>query len=119
MDYFYPEFAHIGEQEILNQELYVSGDPDIDNSTFGYIPRYAEYKYLPSRVAGDFNGNLDFWHMGRVFENTPALNQNFIEADPTERIFAVTDPGIDKIYTHVLNKITAIRPMPVFGNPFM
>lgn len=117
LDYYYPEFAHIGEQEIKMKEIYIGAtDPE---ATFGYIPRYAEYKYMPNRVAGDFVGNLNFWHMGRIFENEPALNEDFISCDATDRIFAVTDPTVDKLYIHVLNKITAVRPMPYFGNPHM
>lgn len=118
LDYYYPEFAHIGEQEILNLEIYNQGSA-ADYETFGYIPRYAEYKFMPSRVCGDFQESLDFWHMGRIFDTAPQLNQEFIECNPTERIFAVTDPNIDKLYVHVMNKITSVRPMPVFGNPYM
>lgn len=117
LDYYYPEFAHIGEQPIYMQELYV-GAAD-QSEVFGYIPRYSEYKYMPNRVAGDFAGNLSYWHMGRIFETEPALNEDFISCDATQRIFAVTDPAIDKLYIHVLHKIDAIRPMPYFGNPQM
>jgi Capsid protein (F protein) len=117
LDYYYPEFAHIGEQAIYMNELYVNNSDQ--SEIFGYIPRYAEYKYMPNRVAGDFAGNLSFWHLGRIFENQPALNEDFISCNPSDRIFAVTDPSVDKLYIHVLNKIDAIRPMPYFGNPQM
>lgn len=117
LDYYYPEFAHIGEQPIYINELYVGTDDQ--SEVFGYIPRYAEYKYMPNRVAGDFAGNLSFWHLGRIFENKPRLNEDFISSDPSERIFAVTDPTVDKLYIHVLHKIKAIRPMPYFGNPHL
>lgn len=116
MEYFFPEFAHIGEQEVKNKEIYAfqgnSGD-----DTFGYVPRYSEYKYKPSRVAGDFKTSLDYWHDGRIFNAPPALNQSFIECTPDERIFAVTDPTEDKLYVQVYNKIRAYRPMPYFGTP--
>lgn len=112
--YFWPSFAHIGEQEVLQQEIYA--DTSLPNSTFGYVPRYAEYKYMPSRVAGDFRTTLDFWHLGRIFETEPHLNQQFIECDPGKRIFAV-ESSEDSLYAHVLHKIKAIRPMPVFGTP--
>lgn len=113
--FFWPSFAHIGEQEVLNKEIYLPHTtPD---GTFGYVPRYAEYKYMPSRVAGDFRTTLDYWHLGRIFANDPNLNQTFIECDPGKRIFAVEDPDTDSLYVHVLNKISAIRPMPKFGNP--
>lgn len=114
LDFYFPSFAHLGEQEIQNKEVYVNHtDP---NDPFGYIPRYSEYKFMPSRVAGDFQGSLDFWHLGRIFANDPALNQDFIECDPSDRIFAV-NTGEDDLYCHILNKIKASRKMPVFGTP--
>lgn len=117
LDYFWPTFANIGEQEVQKQELYAYTTNALD--TFGYVPRYAEYKYMPSRVAGDFRTSLDYWHLGRIFENEPNLNQDFIECTPeaTSRIFAVEDPDAQKLYCHVLNKIKAIRPMPKYGTP--
>ena len=117
LDYFWPTFANIGEQEVKVQELYAYTDNKDD--TFGYVPRYAEYKYMPSRVAGDFRNSLDYWHLGRIFDNEPMLNQEFIECTPeaTSRIFAVEDPDAQKLYCHVLNKIKAIRPMPKYGTP--
>lgn len=117
LDYFWPSFANIGEQEVLNKELYAY--TNTSNDTFGYVPRYAEYKFMPSRVAGDFRTSLNYWHLGRIFANQPALNQTFIEASPanTNRIFAVTDPNAQKLYCHVLNKIKAVRPMPKYGTP--
>lgn len=114
-EYYWPSFANIGEQEVKNKELFAyvnTGD-----GTFGYVPRYAEYKYMPSRVAGDFRDTLDFWHMARKFANKPALNADFIEADPTTRVFAVTDPNIDHLWCHVFHNISARRPMPKFGTP--
>lgn len=112
--YFWPSFAHLGEQEVLNKELYVShAFPD---GTFGYVPRYAEYKYMPSRVAGDFKTSLDFWHLARKFASDPDLNQEFIECDPGKRIFAV-EAAENSLYCHVLNKIKAVRLMPKFGTP--
>lgn len=119
MRYYWPSFAHLGEQEVLNKELYFAvGDGDNDK-TFGYVPRYAEYKFNPSRVAGEFRTSLAFWHMGRIFSARPNLNSSFIEADPTPRIFAVTAGNNNKIYAHVFHKITAIRPMPKFGTPML
>jgi hypothetical protein len=118
LDYFWPSFANIGEQEVQNQELYAYTSTAED--TWGYVPRYAEYKYMPSRVAGEFRTSLDYWHLGRKFATQPALNQTFIECDPedTKRIFAVTE-GADTLYCHVYNKIKAVRPMPKFGTPML
>lgn len=118
LDYFWPSFANIGEQEVQEQELYAYEADGTD--TFGYVPRYAEYKYMPSRVAGEFTSTLDYWHLGRIFATKPSLNQDFVECDPasTKRIFAVQD-GADSLYCHVYNKIQAIRPMPKFGTPML
>lgn len=119
LDYFWPTFANIGEQEVQNQELYAY--TGTGTNTFGYVPRYSEYKYMPSRVAGEFRTSLDYWHLGRIFNTQPALNQTFVECAPsnTKRIFAVTDENTDSLYCHVLNKVTAIRPMPKFGTPMI
>lgn len=114
-DHYFPEFANIGEQEVYNKEIYAYTATNED--VFGYVPRYAEYKYEPSRVAGDFRSTLDFWHLGRKFATQPALNQDFIECKPDTRIFAVEDPTQQKLYAHVYNKVKAIRPMPKFGTP--
>lgn len=119
LDYFWPSFANIGEQEVKNAELYAYTASNQD--TFGYVPRYSEYKYMPSRVAGEFRTNLDYWHLGRIFSTQPALNQTFVECAPanTKRIFAVTDENTDSLYCHVLNKVKAIRPMPKYGTPMI
>jgi len=116
-DYYWPTFAHLGEQPILNKELFYTQDDGLNDDVFGYTPRYAEYKYVPSRVAGDFKDSLAFWHMGRIFTGRPNLNANFVSADPTHRIFAVEDPIDAKIYAHVYNRIFANRKMPMFGTP--
>jgi hypothetical protein len=115
LDYFWPSFAHIGEQPVENQELYAY--TTTGTQTFGYVPRYAEYKFMPSRVAGDFRTTLDYWHLGRKFATQPALNGAFVNCDATKRIFAVNTPAGDSLYCHVLNKIKAVRPMPKFGTP--
>jgi hypothetical protein len=116
LDFFWPSFAHIGEQPVQNNELFAYTATGAD--TFGYVPRYAEYKYQPSRVAGDFRTVLDYWHLGRIFATQPALNQAFIECTPeqVERIFAVQD-GEDNLYCQIMHKIKAVRPMPKFGTP--
>ncbi len=114
-DYFTPDFANIGEQEILQKEVYVdSATPD---ATFGYIPRYGEYKFMQNRVCGDFKNTLDFWHMGRIFGSDPALNQDFVECNPTLRVFADTDETIDHVWCHVAHNIQMRRLMPKYGTP--
>lgn len=113
--YYWEQFAHIGEQEVLNREVMEFMPNAI--GTFGYVPRYAEYKFEQNRVAGDFKTNLDFWHMGRIFATQPHLNEDFITCNPDHRVFAVTDPDVQKLYAHVYNKVKAVRPMPKFGTP--
>lgn len=118
-DFYWPSFANIGEQPVQNKEIYAFQDGTDGDGTFGYVPRYAEYKFMNSRVAGDFRTSLNFWHLGRLFSEPPALNAAFVEMSSTaaERIFAVTDPGVQKLYAHILHKIRAVRSMPKFGTP--
>ena len=122
-DYYWPSFANIGEQAITNQEIYyqnATGDED----TFGYTPRYAEYKYLPSTVHGKFRTSLNIWHMGRIFAGAPSLNQDFIECDADEvnRVFAIQsdsegNPINEHLYVYLHNEVKATRLMPYFGTP--
>ncbi|AXL14929.1 major capsid protein [Microviridae sp.] len=118
-EYYWPEFATLGEQEVKDSELYFNAtDPQpTEEGTFGYQQRYAEYKYGVSSVHGRFRDNLDYWHMGRKFDSAPALNTAFVNADPTDRIFAVTDPDEHHLWVQVYNKVLARRPMPFFSNP--
>lgn len=116
-DYFWQQFAHIGEQPVLNKEAFFNGRPENSpNGIFGYQERYSEYKYLQSNVSGDFKGNLSYWHMGRIFNGEPSLNNQFVESDPTTRIFAVED-GTDQIYVQIYNRISALRPIPQYSIP--
>lgn len=116
-DYFVPDFEHIGEQEVTNIEVYADQDIDPQAQTFGYLPRYAEYKVAFNRVAGDFRTTLDFWHMGRKFTSPPALNSTFIECNPTFRVFAVEDENEDHLWCLVHNRFYANRPMSRFSTP--
>lgn len=114
-EFYFPDFAHIGEQEVKNKELYIDHtDPE---GTFGYQSRYAEYKFQNNRVAGTFKTTLSHWHLGRIFSSDPNLNAAFIEANPRTDIFAVPS-AIDTLYCHVLNKVTAQRRIPKFSTPF-
>ncbi len=116
-DFFWPQFANIGEQEVKQKEIYLDeNDPAPGETTFGYQSRYAEYKYQSSTVHGEFKTSLNFWHMGRIFATAPALNAAFVSADPTNRIFAVTGTEYT-LYCQIYNKVDALRPMPYFGTP--
>jgi hypothetical protein len=115
LDYYWPTFANIGEQEVKAKEIYASSE--FGDTVFGYVPRYAEYKYMNSRVAGEMKTSLDYWHLGRIFAEEPNLNGDFISCEPSTRIFAVEDPDVDNIYAHIFNNIKAIRKMPKYGTP--
>lgn len=118
LEYAWPIFSQLGEQEVKNSELYFDlSNAVYNNATFGYQSRYAEYKYQPSTVHGDFRDNLAYWHMGRIFSAPPALNEAFITADPTKRIFAVELQTEDEVLCQLYNKVDAIRPLPYFNNP--
>lgn len=113
-DFYWPEFANLGEQEVLRKEVKMNG-VTTDEETFGYQERYAEYKHALSTVHGDFRTTLDFWHLAR--KNTGnTLNSQFISCNASDRIFAVQD-GTDYLWTQVYNKVIAKRPMPKHSIP--
>lgn len=120
-DWYWPTFAHLGEQAILLKEIYATGDIEQDNSVFGYQERYAEYRYKPSQITGKFRssvigGNLDVWHLSQFFKNAPTLNEEFIlENPPIERIIAV--PSEPEFLLDIGFRYTTVRPMPMFGTP--
>lgn len=123
-DYYWPVFSHLGEQAVLNQEIYAQGtggtDPAIDTKVFGYQERYAEYRYKPSLITGLFRsnatGSLDAWHLAQDFGSLPTLNGQFISEDaPMDRIQAFSD-GYDFLFDAVFAYHCA-RPMPVYGVP--
>ncbi|MCD7848879.1 MAG: hypothetical protein LUH63_03535 [Parabacteroides sp.] len=117
MDFYFPEFAHLSEQEIKNKEVYVTGDESYNEGTFGYTPRYAEYKYHPSEAHGDFRGNLAFWHLNRIFSDKPNLNTTFVECKPSNRVFATSDTDDDKFWVQLYQDVKALRLMPKYGTP--
>lgn len=115
LEWPWPEFAHLGEQAVLNKEIYASAsEPE---GVFGYAPRYEELRHRESRVCGDFRDSLDYWHMGRQFTAEPVLNESFVIANPTKRIFAVEDENVDSVWIQLLNSVQAIRPIPKKGVP--
>lgn len=118
-DYYWPQFANLGEQAVLNKELWFdTSQLEANEETFGYQQRYAEYKYGQSSVHGEFRTTLDHWHCNRLFDSSiPALNESFVtmtDAD-IDRIFAVADE--EQFYCQVYNSVKARRPMPYFSNP--
>lgn len=122
-DYYWPTFARLGEQEIKNKELYkgyTAADSGTPEGTFGYQARYAEYKYMHDSIHGDFRDLMVDWHLSDIFDQEPALNADFIEADndknSLDRIFAVQD-GTDYLWVQLYHKTSAIRPMPYHAIP--
>jgi len=114
LEYLWPKFAQLGEQPVYRKE--VNGSAIDGDAVFGYQSRYADYKYNHNTVHGDFKSNLDFWHMARKVED-PLLNENFIQCQPDDRVFAVTDLVLDKMYVHMFHRINARRPLPRYNIP--
>lgn len=113
--YFWPQFAHLGEQEVKNSEIYFEGSPKDEDGTFGYQSRYVEYKFMPDEIHGDFRTSLDYWHLARKFDDLPRLNAEFIHAVPSKRIFAVEDQGEDSVMCQIEFDMSALRAMPEFA----
>ena len=119
-DFYWPTFAHLGEQAIELREIYAQGS-EADKTVFGYQERYAEYRYKPSQITGKFrssvvNGSLDKWHLSQFFKNAPTLNEEFIvEKPPIDRIIAV--PSEPEFLLDIGFRYTTVRPMPMFGTP--
>lgn len=121
-DFYWPSLAHLGEQAILNKEIYAQGTAGgaADNNVFGYQERYAEYRYKPSQVTGQFRSNattpLDIWHLSQNFAAPPALNAAFIvENPPIARIVAV--PTEPHFLLDCYFDFKATRPMPTYATP--
>lgn len=118
-DYYYPALAHLGEQAVLSKEIYADGSAN-DQSVFGYQERFAEYRYKPSLITGQFRSNaatpLDAWHLSQDFSSRPTLNQTFIESNPPiDRVVAVnTEP--DFIFDSYFD-LKCARPMPMYSVP--
>ena len=121
-DFYWPALSHIGEQSVLNKEIFAQGsvNPTADAETFGYQERFAEYRYKPSTITGQFRSNfpqtLDSWHLAQDFGALPVLNSSFIEENPpVDRVIAVPD------YPHIIldtfMSLNTARPMPTYSVP--
>lgn len=118
-DMYWPALAQIGEQSVLNQEIYADGSAN-DSLVFGYQERYGEMRYKPSLITGKFrsnaSGTLDSWHLAQNFTALPTLNTTFIQdTPPVSRVVAVTTEP--QIIMDSFIKLVCARPMPVFGVP--
>lgn len=121
-DFFWPKLQELGEQTILNKEIYAQGTANAaqDAAVFGYQERYAEYRYMPSLIKGEFRSTfttpLDYWHMAEKFTSLPALNASFIvQNTPIARALAITD-GPDLIADYWFSYKHA-RPMQTYSVP--
>lgn len=122
LDWYWPALGHVGEQAVLNQEIYTQGtaNPTADAAAFGYQERYAELRYKPSEITGKFRSTyttpLDQWHLAQEFGSLPVLNSTFIQENPpVDRVVAVTtEPQF--LFDARFNLICA-RPMALYGVP--
>lgn len=118
-DFYWPALAHLGEQAVLNKEIYAQGT-EADDEVFGYQERWAEYRYFPSQITGKFRStyaqSLDFWHLSQEFNGLPTLSPEFIEdVPPLERVIAV--PSEPHFLFDSYIQLHCARPMPVYSVP--
>lgn len=118
-DMYWPTFAFLGEQAVLNKEIFAQGNEE-DDKVFGYQERYAEYRYAPSQVTGKFRStyaqSLDSWHLAQKFDNLPKLSPEFIvDNPPIDRVVAV--PSEPQFLLDCWFNLSCVRPMPVYGVP--
>lgn len=106
-DYYIPELANIGMQEIWQSELFANGENF--NIVFGYEPRYEEYRKMPNRISGEFRKLLNFWNLAREFDTPPTLNSDFITMKPSKRVFA--EQTQDSFLIMLENSIHSFRPL--------
>ena len=122
-DFYFPAFAHLGEQAILNKEIYLDGSAN-DNNVFGYQERWAEYRYFPSMITSIFRSTsantLDGWHLAQKFTSLPTLNSTFIQENPpVDRIVAVpaATTGSYQFLCDTFFSNRVVRPMPLYSVP--
>ena len=121
-DFYFPVFAHLGEQAVLNKEIYTTGTAS-DDDVFGYQERWAEYRYLPAQITSLFRstaaGTLDAWHLAQNFATLPTLSSSFIEdTPPMDRVVAIgAEANGQQFIFDSFFDIRAARPMPLYSVP--
>lgn len=120
-DFYFPVFAHLGEQAVLNKEIFCDGSSN-DSAVFGYQERFGEMRYTPSQITGLFRStnaqSLDIWHLAQKFTTLPTLNQTFIEENPpVNRVIAVPSSTGKQLLLDTLFDVSAVRPLPMYGVP--
>ena len=121
-DFYWPALSHIGEQAVLNKEIYLKGEAAADEAVFGYQERYAEYRYKPSKITGQFRStyteSLDVWHLAEEYTDTPVLGLPWLSDNtPLDRVIAVPDEPHFLFDSYI--KLRCARPMPLYGVPGM
>lgn len=123
--YYNPSFAHIGEQEVYNYEVF-AGSYGLEGGSqeFGYQPRYTEYRFHSNEMHGDFKGSLNFWTLGRIFQSQPALNRQFVYMQPRamQRIFAAQFSGdglfmVRNVLCSLKFSVALLQPLSRYGTP--
>lgn len=121
-DYYWPSFANIGEQAVLNKEIYAQGSSE-DDEVFGYQEAWADYRYKPNRVSGEMRSqyaqSLDVWHLADNYETLPALSDSWIREDAAnvDRVLAVTSDLSNQLFCDVYIKNETTRCMPMYSIP--
>lgn len=121
-DFYWPVFANIGEQAVLNKEIYATG-LDSDDEVFGYQEAWADYRYKPSRVSGEMRSNakrpLDSWHLADDYDALPTLSDSWIREEPNNvnRVLAVTSEVSNQLFCDLYIQNRTTRPMPVYSIP--
>ena len=124
-DFYIPQFANLGEQAILNKEIYATGTPTDDNAAFGYQESWADYRYKPNRVSGEMRSNatgtLDSWHYADDYSQLPTLSSGWIDevATNVDRTIAVSLANANQFFGDFYFDATYVRPMPVYSIPSM
>ena len=121
-DYYFPVFANIGEQAVLNKEIYATGT-DTDNKAFGYQEAWADYRYKPSRVSGEMRSaatkSLDVWHFADYYKELPTLSPAWIAEDKNnvDRVLAVSSKVSNQLWADIVINNRTSRPMPLYSVP--
>ena len=121
-DYYWPVLANIGEQAVLNKEIYAQGT-DVDDEVFGYQEAWGDYRYKPNRVTGEMRSqyaqSLDVWHLGDDYTKLPSLSAEWIVEDKTnvDRVLAVTSTNANQLFADLYINNQTTRPMPMYSIP--
>ena len=122
-DFYWPSLANIGEQPVKRKEIYCTGLADNDERVFGYQEAWADYRYKPSRVAGEMRSrvpnSLDVWHLADNYAGAPFLSEEWIQEDASNlnRALAVSDSVSNQLWADIFIKNTSVRPMPIYSIP--